>query len=130
MTPLLLDTHIVLGLIGSGDQAIPPAIRRLIDAAGAGRTVSVASIWEIAIKFRLGRLHLTTDPATLPALFVGMGFSILPIDHRHALAAVDPEPATRDPFDRLLLGQCAVEGMRLVTLDRGLALHPYAWRAA
>lgn len=130
MTALLLDTHIVLGLIGSGDQAIPPTIRRLVEAADAGRVVSVASIWEIAIKYRLGRLHLTTDPATLPALFVGMGFSLLPIDHRHALVAVEPEPATRDPFDRLLLGQCAVEGMRLVTMDRALALHPYAWRAA
>lgn len=59
-----------------------------------------------------------------------MGLALLPIDHRYALAAVNPEPATRDPFDRLLLGQCAVEGMRLVTRDRALALHPYAWREA
>ncbi len=127
MTALLLDTHIVLGLIGSGDQAIPPTIRRVVEAADAGRTVSVASIWEIAIKHRLGRLRLTTDPGTLPALFVGIGLSLLPIDHRHALAAVEPEPATRDPFDRLLLGQCQVEGMRLVTIDRVLAAHPLAW---
>lgn len=46
----------------------------------------------------------------------------------HALVEVDPVPATRDPFDRLLLGVCAVEGMRLVTTDRVLQDHPLAWR--
>ena len=44
------------------------------------------------------------------------------------LADAEPEPQTRDPFDRLLLGQCQVENLRLVTLDRALAAHPLAWR--
>ena len=41
---------------------------------------------------------------------------------------LDPEPPTRDPFDRLLLAQCAVDNLRLVTVDRALAGHPLAWR--
>jgi PIN domain nuclease of toxin-antitoxin system len=53
---------------------------------------------------------------------------LLIIDHRHVLAELDPEPATRDPFDRLLLAQCEVEGMRLVTVDTALSVHPLAWR--
>jgi PIN domain nuclease of toxin-antitoxin system len=130
VTSLLLDTHIVLGLIESGDRPLDPALRRTIESSEVDRTVSVATIWEIAIKHRLGKLRLATEPQKLPSLFMGMGFALLPIDHRHALAAVDPEPATRDPFDRLLLGQCAVEGLRLITLDRALADHPLAWRAA
>ncbi len=59
-----------------------------------------------------------------------MGISLLDIDHHHVLAELDPEPATRDPFDRLLLAQCQVEGMQLVTIDRALAGHPLAWRDA
>jgi PIN domain nuclease of toxin-antitoxin system len=55
--------------------------------------------------------------------------TLLAVDHRHAVRWVDPEPPTRDPFDRLLLAQCAVEDMRLITLDRALARHPLAWRA-
>jgi len=130
VTELLLDTNVVLGLIGSGDKDLAPALREAVESHDARRTVSVASIWEIAIKHRLGKLHLATEPAKLPGLFTGMGFALLPIDHRHVLAAVDPEPATHDPFDRLLLAQCVVEGMRLVTLDRALADHPLTWRAA
>ena len=130
MTALLLDTNIVLGLIGSGDKPLDGALRRAVESADAERTISAATIWEIAIKYRLGKLRLARPSETLPELFVGMGFRLLPIDHRHALAAVDPEPVTRDPFDRLLLGQCAVEGMRLVTLDRALAGHPLVWREA
>jgi PIN domain nuclease of toxin-antitoxin system len=58
-----------------------------------------------------------------------MGLVMLVINPEHVLATVEPEPATRDPFDRLLLGQCQVENMRLVTLDRALSSHPLAWRA-
>ncbi len=48
------------------------------------------------------------------------------INEHHAIAEVLPEPATRDPFDRLLLAQCLVEGLRLVTVDRALVGHPLA----
>jgi PIN domain nuclease of toxin-antitoxin system len=89
--------------------------------------VSVASLWEIAIKFRLGKLALEVQ---LPELVENLGLVLLAIEASHVLAAVDPEPATRDPFDRLLLAQCAVENLHLVTIDRHLTAHPLAWRPA
>jgi PIN domain nuclease of toxin-antitoxin system len=66
----------------------------------------------------------------LPAVFLDLDVLLLTIDERHVLAALDPEPVTCDPFDRLLLAQCGVEGMRHLTVDRALAAHPLAWRAA
>ena len=48
------------------------------------------------------------------------------IDERHALTSVEPEPMTRDLFDRMLLAQCQVEGLRFVTIDRALVAHPLA----
>jgi PIN domain nuclease of toxin-antitoxin system len=90
---------------------------------------SVASLWEIAIKVRLGKLRPELPPERLAGFYESMGFGILPIDQHHAVATVDPQPATRDPFDRMLLAQCQVEELRLVTLDRALAAHPLAWRA-
>ncbi len=51
---------------------------------------------------------------------------IVVIDERHALATVEPEPMTRDPLDRMLLAQCQVEGLRLLTLDRALVSYPLA----
>jgi PIN domain nuclease of toxin-antitoxin system len=88
--------------------------------------LSAASLWEIAIKRRLGKLELTVGLGALPELLDGLGVKIVVIDERHALAAVEPEPMTRDPFDRMLLAQCQVEGLKLVTLDRALVSHPLA----
>ena len=65
----------------------------------------------------------------MPDLLRNIGLSMLAIDARHVLAEVDPEPGTRDPFDRLLLAQCAMENLRLVTLDRALLGHPLVWRS-
>lgn len=87
---------------------------------------SVATLWEIAIKHRLGKLRLTFPLDALPRLLKELGAEIVEINERHALADVFPEPPTRDPFDRLLLAQCQIEGFRLVTLDRALAGHPLA----
>ncbi len=64
----------------------------------------------------------------LPELLDGLGVRIVAIDERHALISVEPEPTTRDPFDRMLLAQCQVERLRLVTIDRALNSHPLAAR--
>lgn len=125
---LLLDTHIFLALIKSGSSNVPGAVAALLADRGAEPHLSVASLWEIAIKNRLGKLRLAPQLSALPRILDRLGVEILPIDERHALAAVDPEPATRDPFDRMLLAQCQVEGMSLVTIDRALVTHPLAAR--
>jgi PIN domain nuclease of toxin-antitoxin system len=127
---LLLDTHILLALLRDEVDKLAPDMQEVVRGPGAERLASAARLWETAIKTRLGKLHPGMLLADIPGFLESLGIALLPIDHRHALAAVDPEPGMRDPFDRLLLGQCAVEGMRLVTLDRALADHPLAWREA
>jgi PIN domain nuclease of toxin-antitoxin system len=57
------------------------------------------------------------------------GFAILPILAAHAVTSVEPSPGTKDPFDRLLLAQCHVEGLRLMTFDRALMDHPFALKS-
>jgi PIN domain nuclease of toxin-antitoxin system len=90
--------------------------------------VSVASLWEIAIKSRLGKLDVGVSLADVPANVKSGGLKMLGIDVSHVLHTLDPEPPTRDPFDRLLLAQCHVEDLRLVTVDRALVDHPLAFR--
>lgn len=121
---LLLDTHIILALIEHRAENFTPGIRRLIEPATAELHVSVVSLWEIAIKWRLGKIQLSPGLHTLPELLDGMGIELITINASHVLATVDPEPLTRDPFDRLLLAQCHVEDLRLVTIDRALVAHP------
>jgi PIN domain nuclease of toxin-antitoxin system len=91
---------------------------------------SAASLWEIAIKTRLGKLDPGLALDDLPDYFEAIGLNSLVINNRHAVKALDPEPTIRDPFDRLLLAQCAVEELRLVTIDRALSAHPLSWQPA
>lgn len=92
--------------------------------------VSIATIWEIVIKVRQNKLLIPAPVADLEGRLLHLGCGIVPITGRHAVADVDPWPDTNDPFDRLLLAVCQIEGLRLVTRDRKLVGHPLAWRPA
>jgi PIN domain nuclease of toxin-antitoxin system len=120
---LLLDTHIALDLLAPERVAREPW-------TAASLFISVASLWELAIKVRQGKLNLHFDLADLEDRLGRLGVPVLPISTAHAVAEVDPWPVTKDPFDRLLLAVCSVEGLRLVTRDRLLLGHPLAWRPA
>ncbi len=125
---LLLDTPILLALIGPGAASLPAAVAALLMDGGDEHHLSAASLWEIALKCRLGKLKLTHELGALPELLDGLGVRIAAIDETHALASVEPEPTTRDRFDRMLLALCQVEGLRLVTVDPALVAHPLAER--
>jgi PIN domain nuclease of toxin-antitoxin system len=125
----LLDTNILITILDARLDALDRSIRDAVTSPDAVNHASVASLWEIVIKVRLRKLALSVEPQLLPGLMERMGLQLLMINSDHVLASVEPEPETRDPFDRLLLGQCQVENLRLVTLDRALASHPLTWRA-
>ncbi len=123
---ILLDSHIVLAVLGFTDITLTPAMHREVSNR-ENIHVSVASIWELAIKYRLGKLGLGVPPAYLADLLERINIGVLPITAAHAVADLRLEPLTNDPFDRLLLGVCAIEGMKLLTLDSKLVGHPLAW---
>jgi PIN domain nuclease of toxin-antitoxin system len=120
----LLDTHVVLGVVRQNISKEDPIIaQRLTDEATIS-FVSVASLWETAIKTRLSKLDPGMPLEDIAAYLEAVGLFILPIEVRHVIVAVDPAPESRDPFDGLLLAQCQVENLKLVTLDRALLNHP------
>lgn len=123
----LLDTHIMLSALGQVDLSLPENI--LAELMGRDDIyVSVVSIWEVAIKCRIKKLKLNIPLGRLPSLLADQNMTILPIKTDHTLSSIGPELITNDPFDRLLLGVCAVEGMRLLTIDKAMVAHPLAWR--
>jgi PIN domain nuclease of toxin-antitoxin system len=123
---LLLDTHVVLAIVdGNMTERFPAISEVLLDLTASG-FVSVASLWEIAIKTRLEKLAPSLPLQEIPAFLQSAGLRIISIDIAHVLTAADPVPATRDPFDRLLLAQCQVEEFQLATVDRALVKHRLA----
>ncbi|EJT04396.1 PilT protein domain-containing protein [Rhizobium sp. CCGE 510] len=125
---VLLDTHIVIAIAQQKLTERFPRVQQVLSDRAASGFVSVASLWEIAIKTRLGKLQPGLPLETIPAYLQEAGLTILSIDIPHVITAADPEPETRDPFDRLLLAQCKVEGLQLATVDRLLVDHPLALR--
>ena len=125
---LLLDTSIVVPIARLESESLTKTDRAAISDPSNALYVSVVALWEIAIKTRLGKLEMRILPRDLPAHLTGMGMQLLAIDVQHVLADLQNDVETRDPFDRLLVAQCEVEDLRLVTTDPALLKHPLAWR--
>jgi PIN domain nuclease of toxin-antitoxin system len=114
---ILLDTHIYIWAL-AGDRRLKKHARKLIlDAETV--FVSVASLWEAAIKVSLGKLD--ADVELLASNIEPSGFLELPIRARHAVQTRLLPLIHRDPFDRMLVAQAICEPLRLVTVDADLA---------
>ena len=123
---LLLDTHTFLWFIG-GDAALSPYARQLIEDRTNERLLSIASLWEMAIKASLGRLTLTLSFTDLVAEHMHGNaielFEILP----HHLDVLTTLPFHhKDPFDRMIIAQSQAENIPI--LSRDSAFDDYAIR--
>lgn len=120
MMHLLLDTHVAIWSTVSPAR-IPRHIQDLIADPVHDVWVSVVVLWEIAIKSSLGRgdgMPITAKSARRD--FEEANFKLLPVLPEHAIAVGDLPQLHGDPFDRLMLAQARVEGLRLITVDRVL----------
>lgn len=113
----LLDTHVWLWWYLDPERLEAKTLRLLEDGR-AELFFSAASIWEIAIKYRLGKLKLDTAPEDLlPVELARDTIQILPVSMAHALRAGTLPQHHQDPFDHMLIAQAQLENMVLVTAD-------------
>lgn len=116
---LLLDTHVFLWAV-TASPLLKAAPRRAIESADRV-FVSSASIWEVAIKSRLGKID--ADAEEVLASIEASGFVELPVSGAHAACVQRLPLHHQDPFDRILVAQALTEPLRLMTADAALA--PY-----
>jgi PIN domain nuclease of toxin-antitoxin system len=110
---LLADTQIVYWVFNEPEK-LPSAARKYLDGADAVY-VSAASVWEIAIKVKLGKLK--ADPLRLMQRIEAAGMRELPVFSRHTVLVADLPLLHTDPFDRLLIAQAMSEPLYLLTSD-------------
>jgi PIN domain nuclease of toxin-antitoxin system len=122
---ILLDTHFIIW-ISEGADRLSPSARAAIQDDRSEFHVSAASFWEISIKRAKGKLASLIAPSLLAEAMERGGAHHLDVTQDHANAILKVPPPTSDPFDRLLLAQCQVEGMHLMTADASLTGHPLA----
>ncbi|GAB4058205.1 type II toxin-antitoxin system VapC family toxin [Uliginosibacterium sediminicola] len=113
---LLLDTHVALWAIADSPK-LPHKARELIASPKTNVWISVASIWEIAIKHSLGRGDMPVSGKDALRYFAESGYRSLSLEPEHAVAVEDLPAHHSDPFDRILIAQALVEPMRLMTHD-------------
>jgi PIN domain nuclease of toxin-antitoxin system len=112
---LLLDTQVALWWL-TANPRLSKASRELM--VGSPCTVSVASVWEVDLKYRLGKLPIA--PACFRDEMRSAGATILSVTDEHVLTCVKAAESHRDPFDRLLLSVAEAENLILLTADAAL----------
>ena len=126
---LLVDTHCWLWFLLAPEKLNDAGRAALADPESLVY-FSVASSWEIVVKFALGKLDLPEPPSRyIPKRLEALGNESLPITQSHALLLESLPQHHKDPFDRMIVAQACVEGLTLVTADRALGAYdlPILW---
>jgi PIN domain nuclease of toxin-antitoxin system len=114
---VLLDTHLVLWWMTGEASRISKRALAALGSDGVEPIVSAVTIWEAAIKRRLGKLDA---PGDLLSQLERAGVELLPVTARHADHVASLPLHHRDPFDRLLVAQATLEGLPLVSDDESM----------
>lgn len=117
---VLLDTHTFLWALIEPEK-LSTKVRKLLLNDATEVAVSAASAWEIATKFRLGKLSgASCVIADYAAALQGLQATPLAVTSEHALKAGSWQVAHRDPFDRMLAAQSALEKLVLISADQAM----------
>lgn len=120
---ILLDTHVWLWMRAAPTR-IKAETREVLKDGANELFLSAASTWEIAIKYRLGKLPLPEPPAEfIPPRMVALRVSALPVELRHTFEVALLPMHHADPFDRLLVAQARVDRLHLCTADSALTAY-------
>ena len=120
---ILLDTHTFLWFI-AGDTQLSQSTRELIEDLNNQRFLSMASLWEIAIKTNLGKLDVISRSENFAEFFEQQAWrnniDLLPILLPHLAVVSNLPQHHRDPFDRLLVAQAQAENLIILSADVAL----------
>jgi len=120
---VLLDTCTFLWAVTEPGRLSQPARAAICDNQNKV-FLSAASVWEISVKYGLGKLTLPKPPEDLiPQIREESGFDSLPVGEREATRVHHLPQHHRDPFDRMLIAQATEHDMTIVTSDK--LIHQY-----
>jgi PIN domain nuclease of toxin-antitoxin system len=112
----LLDTHTFIWFI-NGDDLLPAKIVDRIKNVENKCFISIASIWEIAIKKSLNKLELKSGFDNINKFLIETDIEILPLTFGHIQSLNYLDFYHRDPFDRIIIAQSITEALTIITKD-------------
>jgi PIN domain nuclease of toxin-antitoxin system len=126
VTDLLLDTHAFIWY-SDNDSKLPESIKIEIETADSVY-ISIASLWEIAIKLSIGKLSLRSNYESIEASLEPAGINLLPISFTDTVLVMNLPLHHRDPFDRILIAQAINNSPTLVSCDVAFTAYPIQLR--
>jgi PIN domain nuclease of toxin-antitoxin system len=126
VTNLLLDTHAFIWY-SEDDSKLPESIKIEIETADRVY-ISIASLWEIAIKLSIGKLSLRSNYESIESSLEPAGIILLPISFADTVGVMNLPLHHRDPFDRILIAQAINNSLTLVSCDAAFTAYPIQLR--
>lgn len=120
---LLFDTHALIWFFTDLDR-LPKKVINLAENPSNNCLVSIASLWEIAIKHSINRLELEISLEDFYNEIKCPVIKIQPINPNHLLQIERLPNYHRDPFDRLIIAQAMAEEYTIVTKDQAFISYP------
>jgi PIN domain nuclease of toxin-antitoxin system len=119
---ILLDTHVFLWWVSERGARVSDRAREILGDGATEAAMSIASVWELAIKAGSGRIDLPDAiERYVPDRLRHHGFELMSIDLAHAFRAGALPRIHGDPFDRMLIAQAQVEGLPIMTADPAIS---------
>ena len=123
MNKYLLDTHTILWFF-NGDKNLSTKVKNIITSGKNICYLSIASLWEIAIKIKLGKLDIGIPFKDFTLLLTENDIRIIHISFLHLQELISLEEFHGDPFDKLIITQSIAEDMILLSKDKNFKLYP------
>ena len=120
----LLDTHTFIWFM-SGDEQLPANIISEIKRKDNDCCISIASLWEISVKIKIGKLEFPFENAE--NFLLVNDINILPVYFSHLRQLLLLDLIHRDPFDRIIIAQGISENLTILTKDKNFKLYPCKW---
>jgi PIN domain nuclease of toxin-antitoxin system len=119
----LLDTHTILWYL-SGNKNISSKAKDAIENRENNKFCSIASLWEVAIKISLNKLNFDFDLNEFLKYIDDTGIEIIHISKVHIIKVSSLKFIHRDPFDRLIISQAAINNLTIITNDDDIKKYP------
>ena len=118
-----MDTHAFIWFM-NGDANLSAKVGKIITDENNNFFLSIARIWEIAIKYQIGKLQLKQPFNHIVSLLSEYDIDILPINFEHLQTLLTLEFIHRDPFDRIIIAQGISRKLTVLTTDKNFRLYP------
>jgi PIN domain nuclease of toxin-antitoxin system len=118
----LLDTHTFLWFL-EGNSNLSEKARTIIENPENNNFISIASIWEVAVKMSIGKLRLDIKIEDLKTEILRNNFEILPLDFEHIIELSRLKEIHKDPFDRIIISQAVSEKLVILSKDANFSIY-------